>query len=42
MTPQLAATLDRVGMTDRNAMYVISAVLQSAGLDLSECFFLLE
>ncbi|XP_062534037.1 uncharacterized protein LOC134203076 [Armigeres subalbatus] len=34
MTPILAATLDRIGLSDRNAMYVISAVLTSAGLNL--------
>ncbi|XP_062551637.1 uncharacterized protein LOC134216869 isoform X2 [Armigeres subalbatus] len=36
MTPILAATLDRIGLSDRNAMYVISAVLTSAGLNLDD------
>lgn len=40
MTPMLAAVLDRVGMSDRNAMFVVSTVLTSAGLNLGECIYL--
>ncbi|XP_062557080.1 uncharacterized protein LOC134221932 [Armigeres subalbatus] len=36
MTPILAATLDRIGLSDRNALYAISAVLTSAGLNLED------
>ncbi|XP_058830268.1 uncharacterized protein LOC131689300 [Topomyia yanbarensis] len=36
MTTKLAATLYRIGLSDRNAMHVISAVLEIAGLNLND------
>lgn len=36
MTPFLAATLDRIKLSDRNAVYVIAAVAKSLGHDLSK------
>lgn len=34
LTPHLAATLDRIGLSDRNAIYVITAVLDALDLNL--------
>lgn len=35
MTPELVAALDRSNVSCRNAMYIISATLQSVGVDLT-------
>lgn len=36
MTPELVAALDRTQITDRKAMYVICAILDSLGLDIDD------